>query len=140
MRLAMIGALVLAVADGARAAPFAVSVEGSGAAWVLDEASGATWLCRTLQATGPKVVDVFGGGSDVRAGREWPGRPTCAVALRAIEEPATVPARGMLGDGSSGPQIGSAAGMLGAGPYGGGWAPDNQIVIVRPGAVAIGLY
>jgi hypothetical protein len=66
-------------------------------------------------------------------------RPYCVEALRALEEPAAV-ARGMLGDGSSGPQVGSGAGMLGNGGYGFGGGPDNQVIIVRPGAVAVGLY
>lgn len=140
----MLATLVLA--GGAAAEPYSASVDGTGAVWVLDEASGATRVCRAMVATGPKVLDVFGAGADVRPGMERAARPACVVVLRAVEEPAAVPARGMLGDGSSGPQVGSAAGMLGAGPYGwNGWngrggAPENQIVIVRPGAVAIGLY
>ena len=50
-------------------------------------------------------------------------------------------ARGMLGDGWSGPQVGSAAGMLGTGgfwPQAGG--PDQQVIIVRPGSTAVNLY
>ncbi len=80
------------------------------------------------------MVAGFGGTG---AGMERAGRVTCTVALRAVEEPEVL-ARGMLGDGSSGPQVGSAAGMLGNGGFWGGGAPENQVVIVRPGAVAIG--
>lgn len=133
-------AVALAMAGGAEAGPFSVSADGTGAAWVIDEATGATRLCRTYQGTGPKLLDVFGAGADVRAGMERPARPACEVVLRAVEEPALAP-RGMLGDGSSGPQVGSAAGMLGVGAWGwSGGAPDNQVIIVRPGSVAMGLY
>lgn len=138
VRLAMMVA-GLAVAGGAAAAPFSMQVDGVDAAWVLDEASGAARVCRAVVASGPKVLDVFGGGADVRPGMERAARTECAVASAAVEEPAMA-ARGMLGDGSSGPQVGSAAGMLGAGPYGWGGAPENWIVIVRPGAVEIGRY
>lgn len=138
VRLGMIVA-ALALAGGADAAPFAVAVDGLGSAWVLDEASGATRLCRAVPAAGPKVLDVFGGAADVRPGPERTARADCAVALRAIEEPVAV-ARGMLGDGSSGPQVGSAAGMLGSGRHGWSGGPETQIIIVRPGAVAVGLY
>lgn len=139
VRLGMI-VVALALAGEAEAAPFSVSADGTGSAWVLDEASGALRVCGPAAATGPKVLDVFGGGADVRPGMVRAARPYCVVALRAVEEPVAVPVRGMLGDGSSGPQVGSAAGMLGAGPYGRDGTPENQIVIVRPGAVAIGPY
>jgi hypothetical protein len=133
----MVAALVLA--GGAEAEPFSMQADGSGSTWVLDEASGETRLCRSVPVAGPKVLDVFGAGADVRPGIERAARTECVIVLAAVEAP-TAPARGMLGDGSSGPQAGSAAGMLGDGPYGWNGAPENQIVIVRPRAVAIGLY
>jgi hypothetical protein len=134
--------VALAVAGGADAAPFSMSADGAGSAWVLDEATGALRVCRTVAAMGPKVLDVFGAVAEVRPGVERAARPTCVVTLGPIEEPVAVPPRGMLGDGSSGPQVGSAAGMLGDGGWGWGWgdAAENQIVIIRPGSVAIGLY
>jgi hypothetical protein len=47
---------------------------------------------------------------------------------------------GMLGDGSSGYQIGSGVGMLGDGTFGyGGGAPDNQVIIVRPEWINVNL-
>jgi len=132
-------AVALMAAGGAQAEPFSVAPDGTGSAWVIDAATGATRLCRAAPATGSKVLDVFGAGADVRPGMGRAARPYCVVALRALELPA-VAARGMLGDGSSGPQVGSGAGMLGNGGYGFGGGPENQVVIIRPGAVAVGLY
>jgi hypothetical protein len=135
-------AAVLLAAGGAEAGPFAVQADGTGAAWVLDETSGALRVCRTVTTTGPKVLDVFGGGADLRPGMERAARTDCTVAMAAVEDVAAVPVRGMLGDGSSGPQVGSGAGMLGYGlggwPRPGGW--DRQVVIVRPGSAVVNLY
>ncbi len=90
-----------------------------------------------VTAAGPKVADGFGSG----AGVERPARPECKVAMRAVAAPEPVAARGMLGDGSSGPQVGSAVGMLGNGGFWpqAGW-PDQQVIIVRPGAAEVNLY
>jgi hypothetical protein len=136
-------AAVLLAAGGTQAAPFQVQADGSGGAWVVDAGTGTTRLCRTYQVSGPKVLDVFGGGADARAGMDRPARPECELVMGALDEPAAMPATGMLGIGLSGPQVGSAAGMLGYGAWGwSGWAggPDTQVIIVRPEAVGIGLY
>jgi hypothetical protein len=154
----MLAALALAgaVTAGAEAAPFRAVSDAEGL-WVLDEESGALKLCRTTATAGPKVLDVFGGAGEARQGKAYPGRPDCVAVARpglggAVPDPAggygglpglggygmggplSVAVRpGMLGDGSSGYQVGSAFGMLGDGRFGYDYgAPDNQVIIIRP--------
>lgn len=136
-------AVALCVAGGAEAGPFSVQADGTGTAWVVDEGSGALRVCRMTTRVSPKTMDVFGGGADSRPGMDRAARPDCRLAMRAVEEPPASPALGMLGVGLSGPQVGSAAGMLGSGAFGWGWggAPDNQVIVIGgQQAVRIGLY
>ena len=127
VRAGVMMALLLA-AGGAQAAPFSVSADATGAAWVIDETSGALRACRPAVSTGPKVLYLFNGGADAQPGMARAPRTECRVVMRAVAETAPVAARGMLGDGSSGPQVGSAAGMLGIGSWGpsGAGGPDRQ--------------
>lgn len=156
-------ALAGAVAAGAEAAPYRAVADADGL-WVLDEESGALRLCRTRSAAGPKVVDVFAGAGEARPERTYPGRIGCVAVARpgldgAVPGPAghgglpglggyrvggalSVAVRpGMLGDGSSGYQVGSAVGMLGNGRFGYGYgAPDDQVIIVRPEWITVNQY
>lgn len=126
--------VALVTAGAAEAGPFSVQADGTGTAWVVDEGTGALRVCRLAMPTGPKALDVYPGGADARPGMDRTARPDCRVAIRAVEKPADTPAMGMLGVGLSGPQVGSAAGMLGVGASGWGWgwggAPDNQVVVI----------
>lgn len=123
---------VLAAGGGAEAAPFVLGADGTGQVWVLDAASGATRLCRTVARSGPKVIDAYGNGAEPRV---TAGRPGCVLVLPAPEAALALPVRGMLGDGSSGPQVGSAAGMLGTGDGGAPWG-QGSVVVVVPRAAA----
>lgn len=140
-------AVALCVAGVAEAGPFTVQPDGAGTAWVLDRGTGALRACRMMTA-GPKTMDVFAGGADARPGTERRARPECQFAMRGAEEP-SAPARGMLGIGLSGPQVGSGAGMLGIGGWGSpwswggpwGWGGGNQVIIVNGDQGAqVGLY
>jgi hypothetical protein len=147
MRGAALAVILVGATVPAAAAPYSVATDASGDTWVVDDATGAARLCRTVSGSGPKVVDIFGGEGEARASRERPGRVVCVAATRPAGEDAAVPgfapspvyagfgpggfggvliasnllsaavAPGMLGDGSSGYQVGSAFGMLGDGTY-----------------------
>ena len=139
VRAATIAAFV-AMTGMAQAAPFSMQTEATGGAWVLNDETGALRFCRTVTTRGRRCSTSSPAVADPRPSLERPARPDCVVAVGPTAAPEPMPARGMLGDGSSGPQVGSARGMLGDGGfYGGGW-PGQQVIIVRPGAVGMNLY
>jgi hypothetical protein len=162
---ALIAMLAGALAPGLAAEPFRMAGDTPESVWVVDEMSGRLAWCRTVAGAGPKVIDVFGGDAQARPEAVLPARPDCSVVLRAeawqaglaghvpapydtasgygagFGGPLSVAVRpGMLGDGSSGYQIGSAVGMLGNGTFGYGYgASDNQVIIVRPEWINVNL-
>jgi NADPH:quinone reductase-like Zn-dependent oxidoreductase len=158
----MLAALLAgALGSGATAASYELAVDAAGSAWVLDGDSGALRRCRSVAGGRPKVLDVFGGVGEARPERQYPRRPGCELALSSEAWGDGVPGLasggraygyaglgalsaavwpGMLGDGSSGVQVGVGAGMLGDGGYGGYDAPDTQVIIVRPERIDLAFY
>jgi hypothetical protein len=125
------------------AAPFRIAPAGDDGAWVLDEATGAVAACRMTAGVGPKIVDVFGAGAEVRPETALPASPECTAMLRGSPSDADVPDFAAGGYGGMAPE-GYGDGYRGPGSYpgalagGAGYGGGLFSVAVRPGMLGDG--
>jgi hypothetical protein len=56
---------------------FALIADAPGRVWVLDAATGSLARCRHVEATAPKIVEVFGAEAAVRGAGDAGGVPEC---------------------------------------------------------------
>jgi hypothetical protein len=143
-------ALAISVAEG-RAAPFEAVSDAPDRVWVVDSGTGELTLCRLYAAAGPKVIDVFGGESEVREAAQRNPEPYCEVVRSAeayrggyarqnytgytMYEPLSGISTGYWPDG-----VLPGGGYLSGGfPYNFGRWGDSQgdVVVVRPNYVNI---
>ncbi len=138
-------------ATGARAAPFQAVSDGPDRVWVVDSGSGELTLCRTYAASGPKVIDVFGGTGTAREAAQRPAEPYCEVVRGAGSYGSATPRQNYTGYTMYAPMEGVSNGyypnrlLPGGGylsrgfPYTfGRWGDGgSNVVVVRPGYVNI---